>query len=127
MALVLVGLLAWGGYALFQGGYAQGYQAALMAHSGANGDVPAQPAYGYLPAWGWFGAPFFHPFGWLFGIGFFLFIFFVIGGLFRFGGRRYYGGGPGHWGHGPDPEFMKEWEARYKERVEKEKGPGVEQ
>jgi hypothetical protein len=113
---VLVG----GGIALFQAGYAQGYQAAIVAHPGANGATPGAPAYGYLPVWPGYGFPFFNPFGWVLGIGFFFFIFFLIGGLFRFGGRRYYGG-PGYWGHYPDPEFMKEWEARYKERAEKEK------
>jgi len=120
-ALVILVVLIGAGIAVYQFGYAQGYQSAVLAaQPGSTGALPVAPTYGYGPGWWGFGFPFFNPFGWLIGIGFFFFVFFLIGSLFRFGGRRYYGG-PGHWGHGPDPEFMKEWEARYKERVEKEK------
>jgi hypothetical protein len=49
----------------------------------------------------------FHPFGIFLGISFFLFVFFVIGGLFRFGAWRHWAAhnGPEGWRHGHGPHW----------------------
>ncbi len=99
--LLMIGLLVAGGVALYQFAFGQGYQAAIVASGSAGGSgTTAQPAYpGYLPWWPVFGFPFFFPpFGIFLGIGLIFFLFFIVGGLFRFGSRRYWrdwGGHPG--------------------------------
>ncbi len=111
ITLLLVGLLAAGGAALYRFGWAQGYQAGALVAAGSTagqGSQAAPPAPYYYPYAPWFyGRPFigpgfgFFPFFPLFGLGFFLILFFLVGGLFRMWGyRRWYGGpGPGYWHH----------------------------
>ena len=112
MALVIIALLAAAGVTLYRTGFAQGYQTALVAAGKAGSGTPAPqlpyygyPPYGFYPGFGFHG--FFPFFGPLIGIGFFLLIFFLISGLFRFAFRRRWadrgdwGYGPGYWGHGP--------------------------
>jgi hypothetical protein len=114
MILVLVALLVGAGTALYRAGLAQGYQAGIVAASktGSAPTTPQLPYYGYgyppfglYPGFGYpIGFPFFGP---LIGIGFFLLIFFLISGVFRFAFRRHganrgdWGYVPGYWGHGP--------------------------
>lgn len=106
LTLVLVGVLIAGGVALYQAGFGQGYAAGLAAASGdtGSGALARPPVYGYAPYWFGVGFPFFHPFGilgTLLGIGFFLFVFFLIGRLLFFGGwRRRWAGGE-RFGHRP--------------------------
>ncbi len=96
MTLVLIGLLVAGGVALYQFAYGQGYQAALAA--GTSGATAQVPYAGYAPYWFGWGFPFFFPpFGIFLGIGFFFLFFFLIGGLFRMGSRRYWR----NWGDHP--------------------------
>lgn len=118
--LLFVGLLVAGGFALFRAGFAQGYQvAALTAKAGSTGSTaPAVPGAGMMPFYGMyprygfgpgFGFPgFFSPFRFLFGIGFFFLMLFLVGGFIRmmvFGSfmrRRWAAAGqPGNWEHGP--------------------------
>jgi hypothetical protein len=119
LALLLFGLLAAGGAALYRAGFAQGYQAAaLAANSTGNAAAPNLPAPGFYPSpyfWPAYSYPGFFPFGPLLGIGFFLLVFFLIGGLFRSFAWRHYAGQPGHgdWGHGPEGRWAKEWKERH--------------
>jgi hypothetical protein len=141
LALVLIGVLVAGGMALYRTGWAQGYQTAAVttaAGSAAGAAAPAVPApyYAYPPVpygYGYGFHPFFFPFGPLLGIGFFLFVIFAIGGLFRFGMRRHWAGGYGPggigFGHGPhSPQdwdaMRKEWEEFHKARAAKTQGSG---
>src|SRR5512146_2823431 len=105
LTLLLVGLLVAGGVALYQLAFSQGYQAGAIASGDGGSNV--QPAYpGYWHGWGGFGFPFFFwPFGLFLGIGFIFFLFFIVGGLFRMGGRR-------HW---------RDWDDRPRNPAE---GPG---
>ncbi len=109
ITLLLVGLLVAGGVALYRFGWAQGYQAgALVAASSTTGQgsQAAPPAPYYYGPW-FYERPFigpgfgFFPFFPLFGLGFFLIVFFLVGSLFRvWGYRRWYGApGPGYWHH----------------------------
>ncbi len=123
LTLLLVGLLVAGGVALYRFGWAQGYQAGALIAAGSTsgqGSTPGQaapPAPYYYPYAPWFyGRPFigpgfgFFPFFPLFGLGFFLIVFFLVGGLFRvWGYRRWHGGpGPGYWHHeGEQPSGEK--------------------
>jgi hypothetical protein len=107
LALVLLVILFAGGAALYRIGWSQGYQAyALSAAVQGNEASPQIPPYAfYQPGyfWPWHGFPFFFaPFGLCFGIGFFLLIFFLIGGVFRRWNRWNWRGGPGsgYWGPG---------------------------
>jgi hypothetical protein len=96
-ALLLIGLLALGGVALYRAGLAQGYaQGVLVAAASGEQTAPAAPVQpgmmlpyaGFYPGW-YFGFP---PFGGI--LGFFLFGFLlllVLGALFR----------PRHWGYAP--------------------------
>jgi hypothetical protein len=106
LTLLLIGLVVAGGVALYQFAFGQGYQAALASGSGA---VSAQPPYpGYAPYWFGWGFPFFFPpFGIFLGIGFIFFLFFIVGGLFRFGGRR-------HW---------RDWDDRSRDQPGNPTGP----
>jgi len=110
LVLVLLGVLAGGGLVLYRAGFDQGYQTAALTAGSSGSETAPQPPYGVYPpgylwrGYGHFG--FFHPFGWFFGIGFFLLVFFLFGGLFRLWGWRRWGSGPGHpgyWGYGPHP------------------------
>ncbi len=95
LALLLIGMLATGGYMLFQAGQAQGYALGLQA-AGQEGQPAAPEVYGlpyYYP--GYLHSPhfFFFPFGPLLGFLFWgLLIFFVFRGVFH---RRNWAG-PGH-------------------------------
>ena len=122
LALLIIGGLVAGGVAIYRLGYAQGYQtSALLSNKTTAPAAPVAPYYGYpiMPYfWPGFGFPFFFP---LLGIGFFLFFFFIIGGLFRFGMHRRWahGSGPGHWeGHGGPWG----WEGREHPKEQTEKG-----
>jgi hypothetical protein len=111
-----VGLLVLGGGALYRAGWAQGYQAAALAASASGSEgAPMTPYYGVYPPGAFYPAfgypPFFAPFGLCLGVGFFLLLFFLIGGLFRPHGWHSHewgrwGGGPQH---GPMPPWAKEW------------------
>ena len=114
MVLVLVALLVGAGTALYRTGLAQGYQAGIVA-AGKIGGAPTTPTTPQLPYYGnGYGYPpfgFYRGFGYpgvfpifapIIGIGFFLLIFFLISGLFRFGFRRHWAG-RGDWGYGPGP------------------------
>jgi hypothetical protein len=125
LALILVGLLAAGGVALYRTGWTQGYQTAALSVGAGTGEAqpqaPVIPAYPLYPGWGHYG-PFygFSPFTPLLWLGFFVLIFFLIGGLFRPWGWRRWGGGHVHggWGHGPMPPWAKDWEEHYKKWAE---------
>jgi hypothetical protein len=127
LALILVGLLVGGGVAMYRTGWAQGYQAGALTVGAGSGEqlspAPIYPAYPFYPGWGHYGPFFgFSPFTPLLWLGFFVLIFFLIGGLFRPWGWRRWGGGHMHggWGHGPMPPWAKEWEEQRK-RWEEEK------
>jgi len=109
LVLVLVCLLVGGGVALYQAGFGQGYQAgALAAAASSDGTTHLAPAPGYYwPPYAGYGFPIFQPFGIFLGIGCFLFLFFVIGGLLRFGAWRHWGSHnrPDGWRYGPDPHW----------------------
>jgi hypothetical protein len=117
--LVIIGLLAAGGVALYRFGWGQGYQTAALTAASAIGQdtggaqvAPPPPYYGYgpwlyRPHWFGYGPGFgFFPFFPLFGIGFFLILLFLFGGLFR---RWAWGPGPYRWG----PEAEREWRERH--------------
>lgn len=120
--LILIGLLAAGGVLLYRAGYAQGYQAAALVAQSANGAAPQAPQlapYGYLyPPYLWpgYGFHFFSPFPILFGIGFILLFFFLVGGIFRAFAWRRWAGHPGMGGWGHHAERFAEWEAWRKQR-----------
>ncbi|MDR3573644.1 MAG: hypothetical protein P4L50_07275 [Anaerolineaceae bacterium] len=140
MVLVLAALLVGAGTALYRAGLAQGYQAGILA-AGKTGTSPVAPQqlpyYGYgYPPFGFyphFGYPGIFPiFGPIIGIGFFLLIFFLIGGLFRFAFRRHWGGrgdwsygyGPGPWGQGPHGwGYGPEGKGQANPQSEKPQGP----
>ncbi len=109
LTLLLVGVLIGAGVALYRYGWAQGYQAgAIVANNGNRGSTPQLPYSGYPPYYYYpgFGAPFFFfPFGPLLGLGAFLLVFFLIGGLFRFGRYR-------RWGWQNHPDRPGGWERR---------------
>ena len=109
LALVLIGMLFAGGYALYRMGFSQGYaQGAVVAAGDGQSSAPNMPVY---PPYGYMYPPFhfgFFPFFPIFGIFFFGFLFFI---LFRAlirpwrwgyppGGPPpgYWHGGPGGWG-----------------------------
>ena len=115
LTLFLIGILVAGGVALYQYAFAQGYQSALTSGVTGGSGTQVQPVYpGYAPYWPVFGFPFFFPpFGLFLGFGFIFFLFFIVGGLFRFGGRRHWrdrgdqpGGQPGNPG-GPNEPASK--------------------
>ncbi len=84
--------------------------------------MPFYPGYGY---------PFFPPFGIFLGIGFFLFVLFLIGGAFRHAAWRHWAGaqdsehwrGPGPWGNPgyghPGPYWHHGWKEQTPEQGEK--------
>jgi hypothetical protein len=115
LGLLLIGLLAAGGTALFRAGWAQGYQvAAISAASGAEGSVPAPLYYPYM---GYGYRPFFGPFG-LFGLVGMLFLFFILfGGLFRMWGWRRHAM-HGKWEEGHMPPWAREWKERHERHGE---------
>lgn len=90
-ALVLVGLLVAGGYAVYQAGFAQGVHAELP--QGATAPLDGNPYYGY-PHFGFW--PFFG-FGIFFKILLFIFLFFIITRVFFFGMWAMAGGPRRHW------------------------------
>ena len=125
LTLLLIGGLVAGGIALFNTGWSQGYAAGTLSvvPAGADGGAVApRLPYAYVVPYygsGFGGFGFFNPFGLLFGIGFFLFFFFVIGSLFRIGRwRRWSGHGDLH---GPVPPWGDS------QRKEPAPGPGQEQ
>jgi hypothetical protein len=127
--LLLAGLLLGGGYALYRLGWSQGYQSGALAAAATSGEsLPTVPyawgaPYPYAP-YG-FGFPFFPPFGICLGIGFFFLVLFLIGGLFRWGGRRRWTDYGTHGGWDPDkvPPWMREKYARHMETPEKAESP----
>ena len=116
LALVLIAVLALGSIALFRGGWAQGYQAGVIAASSTEGEnLPVLPFYGglvrqpYLPGFG------FPVLACFLGIGFFMLVFLLIGGIFRpwrWAAYPYHKG----WGYGRKrPPWAREWEEHHKE------------
>jgi len=117
-ALLLIGLLAVGGMALFRSGYTQGYQVGALAASAASkGTTPPLPAYGYPPMglYPGYGYPMYgSPFGLFFGIGLFVLFLFMIGGIFRMMAWRHWAGAHGSEFKGPDfgpggPPWHRHW------------------
>ena len=117
VTFLVIGLLVSAGAALYRTGWTQGYQTALLAAEnsspGGQGAAPQAPFYGYGYPYRYFGPGigypmFFFPFGPFLGFGFFLLVFFLIGGMFRlWGGGRWAGPyGQGEWrgGYRPDAE-----------------------
>jgi hypothetical protein len=138
LTLLFVGLLIAGGVALYRSGWSQGYQAGVIAAGAVEGTAELSPGqlpyypvvpFAYGPHFGYPG--FFSPFSVFLWIGFFLLLFFLIGGLFRaFSWRRWggwkggpaYSGHPGHGGgYGPPPPWGRDWQEQY-ERWSKEHG-----
>jgi hypothetical protein len=131
-ALVIIGLLAAGGGALYRVGWMQGYQTGALTAAAQGSDrgtgnqvAPQAPGYGYGP---WMYGPRFygHGFGFFpffpfFGIGFFLLVFILFGAMFRWMIFRRVVGGPGpfRW----NEEEMKAWY----ERHSKPEGPAENQ
>jgi len=130
MTLLIVGGLVAGGALLYHSGFANGYNAAVLAAnaSGKSGVTPL-PYSQYLPYGPGFGFPFFiffAPFGLFLGIGFFFLLIFMIGGVFRlFGWRRWaaQSGMAGFGRHHTDSAWFKEWAEHTK--AQSEKGPGT--
>ena len=123
LALMLVGVLAVGGFALYRFGYVQGYQVSALSSANSSGSTPPVPvapplAYGYAYPYGFW--PFFPPFGLFACIGGFFLLFFLFGGLFRFGGRRHWA--KEGWKYGPDSPEAREWWARHHAEPEKSEG-----
>jgi hypothetical protein len=119
LAVLLIGLLAVGGMALFRAGWAQGYQVAVLSPASGEAGVPRLPVYAPYPGYGFM--PFFPPFGLFVCFGGFLLLFLLFGSMFA--GRRHWAGGPWHggarygdWGHGPMPPWVKECKERYEEQ-----------
>jgi hypothetical protein len=84
MAVIFLGLLAIGGYAIFQAGVSQGYSAAIITEGleGAEGIVP-RGGFGFFPyryGYGFGFSPFFWGIGWIFRV---LFFFLFFGFIFR--------------------------------------------
>ena len=121
--LLLIGLVAAGGYAAYRTGIAQGVAqapevASAIAQAAESGQpVPVPPMYGYGYPYGWgyprhFG---FFPFGGICLSIFFIFLFF---GLLRFAFFRPWHRGWGHHGHwgrkweGGVPPMFDEWHKR---------------
>ncbi len=120
LALLLVGVLAASGMALFRAGWAQGYQTGALSAAPSGSEVaPRPPLYYPYPGYGFY--PFFAPFGCFPIIGLFFLLLFLFGGLFRPWGMRRWYGHPGYsdWGHGPVPPWAKEWHERHHPQPEK--------
>jgi hypothetical protein len=109
LVLVLLGVLAAGGYLIFQAGQAQGYALGQAAISQAPG-AQTLPNPGYYPYLAPYRGFFFPPFFGLLCLGGLLFFFFIAaGGLFR----------PHHWHrhpHGPYDEGWQGWEKSERHR-----------
>jgi len=126
-ALVVIGLLAATGTAVFRAGWAQGYQTGVLATAPEGSQVaplaPGAPFYAPYPGYGYWPGYGFPHFGLFFFplIGLFLLLF-LFGGLFRMAGWRRWAGHPGHgdWGQRPVPPWAKEWHERF--HAEQEKG-----
>jgi hypothetical protein len=131
MTLLIIGGLVAGGALLYHSGFANGYNAAVLAAnaSGKAGVTPL-PYNGYLPYGPGFGFPIFSlfaPLGLFLGIGFFFLLIFMIGGVFRlFGWRRWaaQSGMAGFGHHHQDGAWFREWVEHTKSRSEKASGPG---
>ncbi|NOH03786.1 MAG: hypothetical protein HND47_18390 [Chloroflexi bacterium] len=121
-ALLLLGLVAAGGYMAYKAGVAQGIAQSPAVAEAIQEGAPISPMYG--PAYGHYGYGFgfhpFHPLGAICGSIFFLFLFF---GLLRlvFWGRGHHG----HWHKGWEggaPSMFDEWHKRaHGERPAEEK------
>ncbi|RPI33100.1 MAG: hypothetical protein EHM70_07075 [Chloroflexota bacterium] len=113
LALVIVGLLASGAYALHRLGWMQGYAAGQLTFQ-SNPEAPRPEEYpGVVPGFGYerfrygLGFPFFPPFfGFFCWAGGFLLLFLLLGPIFRFRHWGYYGAHHHHhheddpWHHG---------------------------
>lgn len=115
--LVLITVMAIGGFFVYQAGYSQGAAVAPVGAEGAPAPAPMPyPYYGYHPG-PWLG-PWFFPFGCL--IGFFL-IFLFFAGMKMLFSPRWYGGR--HWHHRGYGPWGGPWEED--ERGQKPpQGPG---
>jgi len=124
--LVLIAALVAGGFGIFRAGQAQGYALGAAAASAGAVNPPAQlaplqpaPLYPAMPyAWPGYYGPHFSPFGWIFGplffIGMIIFVFFILGGLFRMGrGMRH----AHEWKeHAQDWQEFSEWAKQRREQ-----------
>lgn len=105
--IVFLGLLASAGTMLYRAGQAQGYAIGASAAAAQGGDssrLQVQPPPGPYAYPGYYGyRPFFFPmmapFGFLFFIGWIFFLFFIVGGLFRFMAFGRFGRGRAGWHH----------------------------
>jgi len=113
LGLLLIGLLAAGGAALFRAGWFEGFQAASIA--AASGAESSPPAPFYYPYWGY--GPRFSPFGFVGLLGMIFLFFILFGGLFRMWGWRHYAM-HAKWEHGEAPPWVKEWKERHTQRSE---------
>lgn len=105
VVLLIIGLLALGGYA----GWSQGYMMDLAAGGGEGARVAPYPPFAF--GYGFF--PLFFGLGIFFKLAFFLLIFLFIAKIFRFWTWRTAGGPPGeYWGrrHGHRPPWYSDEE-----------------
>ena len=108
MAAILIGLLAIGGYTIFQAGVSQGYSAAIITEGleGIEGIAP-RGGFGFFPYRYGYGFGF-SPFFWGIGLVFRLLFFFLLFGLiFRFLFFRR------AWGRYGRHRSRKDWEAHW--------------
>lgn len=122
LTLLILGILVAGGTALYRFGWDQGYQTGVLAANPNSQSGAIQGPYGgFYPPLRYPG--FFPPFLPFLGIGFFLFFFFLIGGLFRpWGWRRWGYYGPGPWGPGYGPHGDREWSGQRQDVPNQGKG-----
>lgn len=126
-ALLLIGLMVGGGYAVYRMGVAQGTAQApevaqAIQQAGEDGQpVPPMYGYGYPYAWGY--RPHFGFFPFFGCVGAFLFIVFFFG-LLRFVFRPWGWGRHGYWGkrwEGGAPPMFYEWHKHAHEEKPEEK------
>lgn len=123
--LLLLGLVAAGGYMAYRAGVAQGIaqapEVAAIEKSAENGQAaPVPPMYGYGYGYGYpfgYGHPhrFFNPFGMICGSIFFLFLFFGLTKMIFFRRMRHGWGCHGGWKKGWEggvPPMFDEWHKR---------------
>lgn len=94
VALLVIGLLVFGGSAMQRNAWTQGY---LMGQAAANGDGNAAAALAPYMARPGFGGPGLGLLACLLPLGFLAFLVFVVGGFFRHKAWQGAGGPPDHW------------------------------
>lgn len=124
LTLLIIALLAGGGFAAYRFGYSQGYAVNLEATIGEEGIVSpwgfGYPGRYFGPGMGF--SPFPHVGGLLFGIGIFILILVLIGKSLRYLFWRTACGPEGAWArgwhrhHGPIPPWYRDWEEPSKDK-----------